>query len=274
MGSDSLCVVAKVGGVERVWKKIFKKPDEGIILRIRGILEEERNKNEKNKLLEYLNMLTDDVLDMVPTGDLRERTTSYVIIKEEREIEHRPLGTKLIRDLIQQNCRTKTVKIEAFFESSEGSSTRPTNNKDWRNSGKIEDWEKAQNPEEGADAFIEINMEKEFDVPIIDSENYFDWNFMPFHIVLAHELIHAYHMVNGISKEGIKDYEYRCRTGWIVEERVKTEELYTIGIDRYKNEDITENKIREEQNKIIEEQQLKLNRRIAYKNPKGPGMTQ
>jgi hypothetical protein len=47
-------------------------------------------------------------------------------------------------------------------------------------------------------------------------------------IVLAHELIHAYHALYGLKKDG------------------PDEELYTTGIDKFAGEEITENKIREE----------------------------
>ncbi|MFZ6648539.1 M91 family zinc metallopeptidase [Undibacterium sp. TJN25] len=57
------------------------------------------------------------------------------------------------------------------------------------------------------------------------------------YIVLAHELIHSYHCLYGIKKDG------------------KDEELCTTGIEGFEDQDITENKIREE---------LKIQKRIAY----------
>ncbi len=57
------------------------------------------------------------------------------------------------------------------------------------------------------------------------------------YIVLAHELIHSYHCLYGIKKEG------------------KDEELCTTGIDGFEDQEITENKIRTE---------LKVQKRLAY----------
>jgi len=252
------CVIAKAVGMEKVWKKIFKKPDEGII--IGG------NADEQKEIIDTLNMLTDDELDKYiayPSG------ICYVIIKEEREIEHRPLGTKLIRDLIQQERPDKIVKI--FIYDGE-SYTQPTNKNNFEDAGKDEDWRKARNRLlGGADAIIGINMRTKYDVPTTNSGGHLEIESIPYHIALAHELIHAYHMVNGKSKQGEQQhiYEYLDETEIlqkIPEDRpVDIEELYTIGLtDEYKNEYLTENKIREEQNKTREEQQEKLNIRIAY----------
>ncbi|WP_334189588.1 M91 family zinc metallopeptidase [Noviherbaspirillum sp.] len=57
------------------------------------------------------------------------------------------------------------------------------------------------------------------------------------YIVLAHELIHSYHCLYGIKKDG------------------KDEELCTTGIDGFEDQEITENKIRSE---------LKIQKRLAY----------
>jgi len=263
MDLESLCVVAKVVGMEKKCKIILEKPDEdkGIII---GILTNEENKKCIDKILEYLNMLTDDDLGTTSTGNTYEKY-SYVTIKEEHEIKDRPLGTELIRRLIRQKDHTiqqkkhnKTVKIEVVPRFSIGSYTDPESLKNARNKS-------------GTNATIKINMEKEFEVPTTNSGGYLEMKSIPYHIALAHELIHAYHMVNGISKGRKKyhTYEYIDETGQSQSKReekpVDIEELCTIGLtDEYKNEDLTENKIRDEQNKTREEQQEKLNERIAY----------
>ena len=66
-----------------------------------------------------------------------------------------------------------------------------------------------------------------------------DGKFRPPFIGLAHELIHAYHDVHGAA--------YREYGGTLAQDSGKSEEeMRTVGLQSYADEDITENKIRKE----------------------------
>jgi len=218
---------------------VVTRVEKGIILK--GLPEEQK------KILDILGELTNDELEMVPIEG-----TCYVMVKiKEFNVNNSngelPLGTELIRELIQQNGLTKTIKISIV----EGNSyVYPVND---------EDWKKARDGS-GTNAIIDFNMNVNGKIVVPTrgdhpEETPQERSMLP-HIILAHELIHAYHIVNGISesKERVEYIHNYPRIG--EKEYVDEEELYTIGLtDKYKDEYITENKIRKEQGEKI---------RIAY----------
>jgi len=181
------------------------------------------------------------------TNDELSMNDFTVKIKKFKEATTLKYGTELVRNLIREGHSLKTVKIEVV----NGKSYTCTANK--------KDQEKARNGQ-GTDAIIGINIKKDIYVPTIDHEGKSDLKRMLLHITLAHELIHAYHIVNGISEsdEPIK-YIYEYPDGIKTPEKVDEEELYTMGVPGYEDGGrgghITENKIRDEQGENI---------RIAY----------
>jgi len=220
----------------------------------------EMDKDTRRIVLNKLQMLTNDELS-VNDKDFT------VEIKKIIEKDTKKLGTELIRNLIQPGGHNlKTVKIIVVYGENY---TSPD--------GELKE---AQNWP-GTNATIGINIMEEFVVPTINNKGtYNEKDTMPLHIILAHELIHAYHIVNGEleSNEPMTyTYYYKDKTGKLqdkTEDNVNREELYTMGVSGYEKKHITENKIREEQNKIIEErnktkeeQQQKLNKRIGYGKP-------
>jgi len=213
----------------------------------RRIILKENDRNTRGNVLNKLKMLTNDTLNVRLIGN--DFTVEIVKFEKENKISKKS-GTELIRNLIRPGHCLKTVTIKVV------------NGRNYAYPVDY-DWEKAQNPEEGTDAIIDINIMEEFVVPTIDSNgNYKDEDFMLLHITLAHELIHAYHIVNGISKPNKVDYHYEYfdetrKRRLITEYEVDIEELYTIGIDNYENEDITENRIRKER-------EPEQNKRIGY----------
>jgi len=243
MGSDSsyVTVKVKVKGETKVWKKDFENSNKGIILR--------GTTNERYKILYILNALTNDELGMdtvYPSGNC------YVIIKEfnVKYLNRKLLfGTKLIRDLIQQESTDKTVEISIVDGEKESDAS-------------TDDWTNAENGI-GANAIVNFNptQKVKFLVKDNDTGKGFWENLIP-HIVLAHELIHAYHIVNGISKLGRVNYtyEYIDKETNILQKKIEhstdIEELYTMGVSEYEWILITENKIRKEQEE---------NERIGYK---------
>jgi len=238
MGLESLCVNVKVKGDLKEWRKYFEKPNGGIIL-----------VNGQDKILDTLGELTNDELGKAPANQLEG--TSYVIIKEfnvKNSNKEFPLGTELIRKLIQQEGSDKTDKtVKISIVTGENCCTYP-------------DKKDQTNAENGiwANAFVKFNPSEKVDFLVEGAgTGKCFWEKLIPHIVLAHELIHAYHIVNGISEpDEIVRYTYYYPDKTERTENVNKEELYTMGVPGYEREEaITENKIRKEPKKNI---------RIAY----------
>ncbi len=193
-------------------------------------------KQEKWRALAYLQTLTNDKLTK-KNGTVLIETVGRVNPNKEL-----PSGTALIDELIGQN---KNVVI---FQNSNSSKNADVYKNP--NSFDVIDYENKSNGV-GLDAIVRIDFTKENETTLLieDLKTHKSvWKKVARESSLAHELIHAYAIINGTqAKEGEKvNYRYRNSEGVTIEVQGQDKEgTETVGLTG--NRKYTENKIRKEQ---------------------------
>ena len=146
-------------------------------------------------------------------------------------------GTNLIRSI---NSSKNVVTIDVnnssnLFSKSKGNYSKPLNSDNSMNGI-------------GSDAIITFDPEFSPDIPILNAEGKVVFEKRPAKIGLAHELIHSLHIIEGslISPDSETNHVYINSDGNSETQKVRKEELRTIGIGNTTIDGITENKIREE----------------------------
>ena len=204
----------------------------GCIIQLTGTVEEQQI------ILSYLQELTDHSLAIAKNG------TVYISAFAEDNIKYEN-GNNLLTRMID-NEHTTTIIID--------------NNTENQTSYRDIDW--AYN-KKGVDAVVILNIKNDPDIMTIDSET---GNVRPAkgpgYIGLAHEMIHADRLMRGVAIKRNKFSTYRYQIdkvkkyfifkfwSWMSPvyrvEKVRKEELATIGLKHNKKGDITENMIRKE----------------------------
>jgi RHS repeat-associated protein len=196
----------------------------------------EGTEEEKKATFKNLQKLTNDELSM---SFNKEDSTSTVIIKKTGGAntgKDLKLGSELIQELIQLGDGAKTVTIKQVKGEK-------------KNYAYIADDSKEADAENGTgtNAIIDFNLASA-DVLVEDPDTgeLFTETMAP-HIVLAHELIHAYNINKGTRLPDKKvDHTYNTPYGRETENE-KLGELNTVGVSGYDKNKYTENKIRAEQ---------------------------
>lgn len=184
-------------------------------------------KAQKYLTLWFMQKLTND--DIVLKNNVVV-IKSYGTENKSKTLKH---GTSLIRKLVKEN-NVVTISIGA-----EGS----------MNYAQHDNYQNATNGK-GSDA--KVNFDPTAD-PDIMTEGYYTGIVSeakrPDEIGLAHELIHAWHMMKGDMKKLDEYGNYTYKSGFFSTEtqNVRKEELRTVGLQYVKEGDINENQIREEQ---------------------------
>jgi len=183
------------------------------------------------EILYYLNMLTVDLLDFVSNRQETRHTVTYTAM----DSSYFPIGTQLIRDLINHSAR---IQIELTT-----------------NSSRIEARPGAHVRERGSNSEIFFN-------PNQIAYTYVDNGFGSYvraeracaHVILAHELIHGLRYAHGFGQgEARREFRFIDPLGDLRSRSILVEELQTIGISNFGDSDrvrtmhgVNENAIRRE----------------------------
>jgi RHS repeat-associated protein len=186
---------------------------------------------DRINVLEQMQKLTNDKLEVLHNGEVR--IVEYGIMNTSGNL---PTGTKLISSLIEdEHCtsidRYSVFKNRAVFPAEASNGT-------------------------GSDTKVLVNFYKKYDLLVKDKKSGLSVvEESPSYINLGHELIHAYHTVNGVKKkdDDYSEYVYKDTNGRKFRTSQRTEELETVGIKG--GSPFTENMLRDEHG---------INKRIKY----------
>jgi len=192
-------------------------------------LSQNLTEDERNKILNDLQQLTDDTL-------VYNSETNQVEIGEEGSGD-KTSGTQLVRDLINHDKNVTISTSDAGYLAGE--------------EGTIEsDSPDSANASNGVGVNSEVTVgkyERKF-LTQDESNDKVNLETIPSHIALGHELIHANAIMDGNSSERNVNYYYNDGKG-TVRDRASLEELRTIGISGYprlRGNYPTENQLRRE----------------------------
>lgn len=182
----------------------------GLVIEIRG------NLLQRMELFAILQTLTSDELSITSHGILRGMPRSS---SEFWRVHYTPTnnndlssGTALIRELINSQ---HTVQIRDTGGSSRASTTNATN---------------ASTPGVGSGGRIYLNLNHSHYNLVQLATGGTSREYAPLNIVLAHELIHTLHYVQGVRETRTVEHGFRHSNGSIVWREIPVEEIRTIGI--------------------------------------------
>ena len=158
------------------------------------ILELAGDNNARKTLIDTLQKLTSDYLRVepvlitipaIPPMTTERKETKYRVFYTPGVAGTLPVGTSLIRDIIDDK---HVVTLH------HGHVSGLTNFTDA--GGRLIKNDKISN-KKGDNAIIYINTQSNISVYTVDSNNKIEKTRIPAHIILGHELIHAYHIITG-----------------------------------------------------------------------------
>jgi len=179
------------------------------------------NEAEREEQLRLLQMLTDDPLTVRRTGNWLSgifipRVWEVNINKTKGAGSELSAGTALIRSLIDSPHRT------TFDFISE-------NHRDQRTSAVASNWANSSTPGVGSNSRVRLNTRISY-YSLVEGNAGSVLAYTPLHIVLGHELIHAYRHTRGLTVRGVNVYHEFTYRGILFNQPTSVEELQTIGL--------------------------------------------